>query len=87
MHLNPEVGLCLIMISELYAVGTGILIMIIVVAIMLKKEYSYGRILSAAIFVLYLTSVISLTFFPISFLINIDLIFNIFKYNLYLIHF
>ena len=75
------------MISELYAVGTGILIMIIVVAIMLKKEYSYGRILSAAIFVLYLTSVISLTFFPIRFSKTIDPDFNIFKYNLKLIPF
>lgn len=75
------------MISELYAVAAGILIMAVVVTIMIKKRYSYGRVLAASVFILYLTGVITLTFFPINFAETIDPDFNIFEHNLKLIPF
>ena len=82
-----SVGKDTIMISEYFAIAAGLVIMTVTVIIMLRKKYSYERVLAASVMILYLTGVICLTFFPIDITHTVDPDFNVFEHNLKLIPF
>ncbi len=75
------------MISVYYAIAAGMTVLIISTIIMLKKKVAYKKILAAAIFNIYITGIVSLTFFPIDFTHKVDSNFNIFDNKLLLIPF
>ena len=53
------------MLSELYEVAAGLLVMAVVCAVMIKKKCQNDRVLLTAVFILYMTGLFAVTLFPV----------------------
>ena len=75
------------MIGIIYAIIPGILIMLITILIMYRRKKPASRIVLTAVFILYITGVICLTFFPVDYTDVVDENFDVFNNTIKLIPF
>ena len=75
------------MISEIYAIIAGMLTTIIVMLIMIKKKYKASYMILTAVFIMYVTGVICMTFFPINYVKTIPDDFDLMENTVKLIPF
>lgn len=75
------------MLSPIYAIIPGVLVMLIAILVMYRKKKSAYRIVLFALFIIYITGVICVTFFPVDYVNVVDDNFDISLSTLKLIPF